>query len=220
MSIHQTILDQLDRAGGPPARWCLDFANTLRKRLTPHPVELLASYADLVAWSRQAGVLAEPEARALLRETNGRPEAAAAVLRRAIRLREAIYAIFGAVVTGRPPQAADLATLNWALAKGLRRLRIVPKREGFAWDAPTDRRRLDRLLWPLARSAADLLTTDHLAAVRQCGGQRCARLFLDESRNRSRRWCDMKVCGNRAKARRYYERQRIGQRADGKRVRT
>src|SRR5574337_1210814 len=120
MSIHQKILDQLDPAVGPAARWCLDFANTLRKRLMPHPVELLASYADLVAWSRQAGVLAEPEARALLREANGRPEAAAAVLRRAIRLREAIYAIFRTVVTGRPPQAADLATLNWALAKGLR----------------------------------------------------------------------------------------------------
>lgn len=220
MSIHQKILDQLDPAGGPAGRWCLDFANTLRKRLTAHPVELLVSYAELVAWSRQAGVLTAQEARALLREANGRPEEAATVLRRAFRLREAIYAIFRAVVTRRPPEAADLATLNAALAKGMGRLRVVPKSKGFAWDAPTDRRTLDRLLWPVARSAADLLTTDNLAAVRQCAGHKCARLFLDKSHNRSRRWCDMKVCGNRAKARRHYERQRVGRRAGGRTVRT
>jgi predicted RNA-binding Zn ribbon-like protein len=69
---------------------------------------------------------------------------------------------------------------------------------------------LDRVLWPVARSAAELLTSDDLAAVRECAAPDCRWLFLDRSRNRSRRWCAMATCGNRSKARRHYRRGRAG----------
>jgi predicted RNA-binding Zn ribbon-like protein len=65
------------------------------------------------------------------------------------------------------------------------------------------------MLWPIASSAADLLTSERLKKVRLCEAKTCTWLFLDESRNHSRRWCDMKVCGNREKARRHYQRELI-----------
>lgn len=196
-----------DLSGG---RVCLDFANTLSKRLASHPRELLSGYGDLVAWGRQAGVVTEREAGALIREAKRRPAEAAAVLERAVHLREAIYRIFSAVAAERPAEGDDLATLNAALAEALPLLGLVPKANQFAWEWTTNGQRLDRMLWPVARSAADLLTSAELAKVRECGAESCAWLFMDRSRNRSRRWCDMKGCGNRAKARRHYERKKRG----------
>ncbi len=198
-----------DLSGG---RLCLDFANTLSKRLTSHPRELLASYGDLVAWSRQAGLVTEREAGVLIREAKRRRADAAAVLERGVALREAIYRIFSAVAGECPAGRGDLATLNAALAEVLPLLGIVPKGDGFGWGWTGDGQRLDRMLWPVTRSAADLLTSAERAAVRECDAQTCAWLFMDRSRNRSRRWCDMKACGNRAKARRHYERKKRGDR--------
>ena len=83
---------------------------------------------------------------------------------------------------------------------------------GFAWAAGAPGTPLRRPLWPVLWSAADLLTSDRLARVRSCGDPRCGWLFLDTSRNRSRRWCDMADCGNRAKARRHYARRVEGDR--------
>ena len=197
-----------DLSGG---RVCLDFANTLSKRLASHPRELLVGYGNLVAWSQQAGVVTEHEARALLREAQRHPAEAAAVLERAIHLREAIYRIFSAVAAQRRAEGGDLAALNAALADALPLLGLVPAGDRFAWEWMTNGQRLDRMLWPVARSTADLLTSAELTKVRECEAESCAWLFLDRSRNRSRRWCDMGVCGNRAKARRHYERKKGGQ---------
>jgi len=210
-----TAASMFELSGG---RLCLDFANTVSKRPSDHPEELLNSYGDLVSWSQQAGLAAEREVRALLQGAKRHPATAAAVLERAIALREAIYRIFSAVAGERAARASDLATLNAALAEALPRLGIVPKGNRFAWEWTANGQRLDRMLWPVTQSAADLLTSRELPQVRECEAQNCGWLFMDRSRNRSRRWCDMKVCGNRAKARRHYERKRAGRggRSSGK----
>ncbi len=94
--------------------------------------------------------------------------------------------------------------INRLLARAAAARRLVRHDHRFVWTwRPADRRDLDRLLWPVAWSAGELLASPDLARVRQCGGAGCAWLFLDTSRNQSRRWCDMSVCGNRAKARRF-----------------
>jgi predicted RNA-binding Zn ribbon-like protein len=67
---------------------------------------------------------------------------------------------------------------------------------------------LELPLWILARSAADLLTSEQHAYVRQCASEECTWLFIDRSKNHSRRWCDMGDCGNREKARRLRARKR------------
>ena len=179
----------------------LDFVNTFDgSRDTGNGREKLTSYADLVSWSRQAGIITNGEAKGLLREASRRPREAAEVLEQAIALREAIYRIFRAVINERSPDKADLAALNAALSRALAQSQVVRQGEGFVWDWSRDDDAMDRLLWPVTRSAAELLTSEELSRARECGGDECTWLFMDTSKNRSRRWCDMKGCGNRAKS--------------------
>jgi predicted RNA-binding Zn ribbon-like protein len=185
---------------------CLDFTNSVSDRAGEAPVERLRSYADLVAWARQAGVVDQDEAAALTLRSAERPAAAEQALAGAIDLREILFRLFVGVAAGEPPPPADLAALNERLPGALGHLRVAPEGDGFAWRWAEDPGALDPMLAPIVRSAADLLTGPDLAAVRECASGACRWLFLDRSRNRSRRWCDMKVCGNRAKARRHYRR--------------
>jgi predicted RNA-binding Zn ribbon-like protein len=195
-------------------RSSLDFANTADWHASDHPVEFLTSYSDLVAWSQHVGILTDRQVQHLLKEAARRPGHATAVLERAIALREAIYRIFSAISQGRPPQAADLVTFNAELSGALAHSRIVSTAEGFTWDWAGVEEALDRMLWPVVHDAAGLLTSEGLDRVGECTDDRCGWLFLDTSRNRSRRWCAMEDCGNRAKARRHYERKRAVRRRE------
>ena len=187
-------------------RLCLDFANTLDGRLTSHPQESFRSYGDLLSWGQRAGMVAPDAASRLALEATRRMAEAAATLDRAIALREAVYRIFSAVAGKRTPEAADVDLLNGVLRDALAALQVTPTADGFVWAWGSQRQELGHVLWPIAQSAADLLTSVDLQTVRECAAPDCGWLFLDTSRNHSRRWCDMKACGNRAKARRHYER--------------
>lgn len=188
----------------------LDLANTVDRRPTADPRELLRSYAELVSWGMQAGAVTEAGGRPLVRAAARRPAAAERVLRRARRLREAIFGLFAAIARGAAAPPADLAVLNDELPRALSRLRLAPARAGHAWAWDEEDGALDRVLWPVAWAAAELLAAGDRTRIRECAADECAWLFLDTSRNRSRRWCDMSVCGNRDKARRFYRRQRSG----------
>jgi predicted RNA-binding Zn ribbon-like protein len=188
-------------------RLCLDFTNTIGRH-PPEPLnEWLHDYADLVWWSRRAGVLEEGEAEALFARARDEPARAAGVFARAIALREAVYRILSAAAAEREAAEEDLGTLNRELSSALCHLRVRAEGEGFAWGWE-EGGGLDRPLWPVARDAAELLVSDDLARVGGCCGEDCDWLYLDTSRNRSRRWCTMADCGNRAKARRHYHRVR------------
>jgi predicted RNA-binding Zn ribbon-like protein len=130
------------------------------------------------------------------------------VLSRAIALREAIYGIFTSVFEERPATTADMAVLNRELANAMTHARIKQDDGDFVWTWQTESKALDRVLWSVVRSAADLLTSERKHRVTECASDDCTWLFIDLSRNHSRRWCDMNECGNRAKAKRFYERSR------------
>ena len=199
----------LELVGG---RLCLDFANTVSTRIESLRREYLTCYADLVEWSRHAGVLTDRDAQRLRHESLRRPAEAAAVLNQAIMLRETIYRIFSAIARQQAPTANDMSVLNTALSEILGRLRVLPSGEGFEWQWVEDLHALDVMLWPIVRSAADLLTSTDLGRVRQCARREgCDWLFIDTSKNQSRRWCSMSMCGSRDKARRYYQRKRAAQ---------
>lgn len=183
----------------------LDLANTVDSRLSAEPKERLADYGDLVRWSVQAELLTSGGARRLLKKAARQKGQAASVLRRGRVLREAIFELFSARARGAPPSAGAMGILNEELSRSLVRLRLVKADPGYGWEWE-DEDALDRMLWPVVRSAAELLTSDELDRVRECAADTCAWLFLDRSKNRSRRWCDMAVCGNRAKVRRFRER--------------
>jgi predicted RNA-binding Zn ribbon-like protein len=183
---------------------CLDFANTVDWRLRDRPGDLMSSYADLVAWSRHAGILSEARARALLKEARKSPTTASAVFKQAVALRELIYRIFSHIAQGGMPAGADVAEINSALSDSLSRMRLVPAASSFEWGWEENGARLERPLWYIVQSAATLLTIGKLDRIRQCNDDHCGWLFFDVSKNRSRRWCSMEDCGNRAKARRHY----------------
>jgi predicted RNA-binding Zn ribbon-like protein len=190
-------------------RLCLDFADTAAWHASHQPEEQLNHYADLVEWAAQTRIVTPDEARTLLTRAAEVPQEAERVRGAAVALREVLYRTFAAIAQDEAPDAADLAALNTALARSLVDLRIQPDAEGFDWEWPSAGSALDGMLGPVVWSAANLLTGDDLNRVRQCADDRgCGWLFIDMSRNRSRRWCGMEGCGNRAKARRHYERTR------------
>jgi predicted RNA-binding Zn ribbon-like protein len=187
---------------------CLDFVNTLDDRHIK-PKELLEHYSDLVRFGEDAGLLEPRQADRLIKRSANAPGAAEEARRRAIKLREAIHDVFWAIMNKRPVPAGALATLNAEAQVAAQHLRLVPIDDGFEWrfDDPGD---FDSLLWQIARSAADLLASDQLSFVRACSSRECEWFFLDTSKNHHRRWCDMKRCGNRAKVRTFYARNKAG----------
>jgi len=190
-------------------RLCLDFANTVSGKRLREPVERLRTWSDLVSWGRQTGALGEDLARRLDAEGQRRPGEAAAALRRALDLREALFRIFRSAAEGREPAAEDLEILGSVLSRARSRERLLRVGERYRLVFPEGEATLDAVLWPVVRSAAELLTSDELARVRICEAtpvDGCGWLFLDETRSGTRRWCSMKDCGNRAKARRHYRR--------------
>jgi len=187
---------------------CLDFANTVDDRTEIQPEELLISFTALVSWSQQAQVLTEQEAQQLSEKAEQRPSEATRVLKRAVEVREAIFRIFKAIAEDASPEDEDLVVLSAAVADAQHHAQIVPKAAGFIWDWIGRAGDLDCMLWPVVQSAADFLTSDELDTLRVCASDSCDWLFIDTSKNHSRRWCNMKSCGNREKARRFYTRRK------------
>lgn len=187
---------------------CLDYANTVSARTEGLCREYLTNYDELVAWSHHVGILTSEEARALHDSAECRPDQAIATLSRAVTVRELLFRVFSAIVHDQEPDTADLATLNRVIREGLSRMEISPDGPGFAWTWVVGKEELDRILWPILRSAADLLTSRDLRRVQQCARDGCDWLFLDLSKNQSRRWCSMDTCGSLVKSRRYYRRKK------------
>jgi predicted RNA-binding Zn ribbon-like protein len=180
----------------------LDFANTAAGRGTAEPVERLTSVSDLVDWAAHAGAI---DAAALRRRRAQFAHAAQGVLRQARGLREAVHAVGAALARGEAPPRAALRTIGDAAQRALAQAELAPAGAGYALDfsaAPLEH----ALLGPVAWSALDLLRTGNFERLKSCPGPGCGWLFLDRSKNNSRRWCDMATCGNRTKAKRHRQR--------------
>lgn len=189
---------------------CLDFVNTVGGRDAADVVirDKIGGYEDLLAWSVLAGILDRRRAPALLRCASQDPVTAGNVLARAVQLRESLYRIFNGEMGGCRILEMDAGILRRELSAARSAQTFAMQAGHFAWKFPERIGALDRILWPVPLSAADLLTSDDLSHLGKCGGADCRWLFLDSSRNRHRRWCDMQDCGNRAKVRRFRQRQR------------
>ena len=182
--------------------------NTLDDRYSK-PKELLESYIDLARFGEDTGVLDPGQVDRLIERIHTAPDRAQQVLGWAREMREAIHDIFWAILHKRPVPPAALARLNADVQSAAEHMRLVPVKGHFEWSFH-DLGDFDSVLWPIARSAADLLASDQLAYVRTCSSKTCEWFFLDTSKNHHRRWCDMTRCGNRAKVQRFYNRQKQG----------
>ncbi|KFL52890.1 hypothetical protein JM78_16080 [Burkholderia pyrrocinia] len=186
----------------PPETLSIDFANTLYWRGSEAPTETFGTMDDLLAWCReQAGVPAGLADRCCVR---GGEEGEPAMLARALALREALYRLFHAQAERHEPQADDLALLGGFLAEASPRVALARVDGGYAWRIGDAGATLAGLLSPVLWSAIDLLGGARLAKVKRCANDACQWLFIDDSKNGSRRWCSMSSCGNRAKAYRHY----------------
>ena len=196
---------EFDLSGGV---LCLDFANTVSRRKVPRlAIDHVNSYDDLVAFAEQSKVLTPEWASELRAHVRLHRREAPYFLRGALAYRESLYRTFSALAHRKAVPPDDLELINDVVIGALTHRRLVRVEDGYRWQWEwDDKTMLDLILWLIAQSATELLTSSQLSTVRMCEAPDCAWLFLDQSRNRSRRWCDMKVCGNRQKARRHYQR--------------
>jgi predicted RNA-binding Zn ribbon-like protein len=185
---------------------CLDFVNTVDSRTSGKPEDRLTSYGDLLRWAQQCELLNRKQAERLSARAAETPGTAQSALRSATQVREAIFDIFSAVAERRGTPGSAMGVLNHAVRRAFQNAHVVYANRQFLWEWMSPEEHLDSVLWPIARAAAELLTSEELGFVRTCAAADCGWLFLDRTKNHRRRWCDMKSCGNRDKARRYYRR--------------
>jgi predicted RNA-binding Zn ribbon-like protein len=182
----------------------LELVNTLDFRFSANPQDLLPSYADLLRFAAQLRLITAEQARKLGRTV--RAHDGQRVLASTVELREALAAVLYAWVDGDKPADGQVEILErqFHAAALHRSLGSGDERLVWSWAGLEQHAELPR--WMLAQSASDLLVSEDARLVKGCGDPTCRWLFLDLSKNHTRRWCDMKTCGNRMKARRHQAR--------------
>ncbi len=185
----------------------LDFSNTVDWRNGEKRADSLATFSSLVDWSIKKGIIPSDEAPSILRRAR-EEHAEESALRKALQLRETIYRIFSAVAHDEHPSVEDVGILNRFLSDYPVSSSIIRTGEEYGWATVPGKGAEGRMLWPIAKSAADLLTSDQLGRVRECANEEegCGWVFLDETRSGTKKWCSSTGCGNRAKVRAWYER--------------
>ncbi len=176
----------------------LDFANTVDDPLGPLRFDHIADYPRLLLWSQRVGLLAEAAASELCRTASDQPRSAAAALRRGHVLREVLNDLFGALADGNE-SAVGWEQLRSFMITSFQKSTVTITAAGasLAWDFTE----LESPLWPVAEASYRLLISPDLKRLKRCVG--CPWLFLDRSKNQSRRWCSMEICGTDEKMRRY-----------------
>lgn len=191
--------------GGHPA---LDFANTLDNRGSDGEIELLAGYEDLLRFAEQSEIIGVAEARQISRAAQRDKHGAAGALADAAHMREAIFQMFDAATRDQSPPQSALDLFNKFVREANTHRMLVSQQGGYQWQWSEGTGNPRSVLWAIALQAAQLLASDDLSNVRSCASEKCDWLFLDHSKSHSRRWCDMRVCGNRNKVRRFYQKQK------------
>jgi len=187
----------------PGGELCLDFCNTGQGARGSRQVEWISDYGELLVWLHAASAINAKQA-ATLRAAAGRsPEAAHRVWARAIAFREALARVLIANAQERKPSSEDVQAIQSEYARAMRYARLAPGEAGYRWVIDAEAEELDAALQPIVESALSLMTSPRMARLRRCGNATCFWLFIDETKNCSRRWCEMASCGNVMKVRRH-----------------
>ena len=205
MDNNETTVENLNLVGGS---LCLDFANTVSWGGGLNSNDYISGLSDLVVWSQHAGMLTAADTERTLAKASELEGEGERVFKRSVRLKKTIFDIFFSIAEKKAPKEDDLSTLNSFLSEAMEKLRIGRMDGGYAMEFDKNEDSFDWLLYPIIRSAGELLVSDQLGRIKKCGDSECGWLFVDVSKNKSRRWCDMKDCGNRAKANRFYQRKK------------
>ena len=201
----ESLFSELGEPQNDP--WCLTFCNTVSSRHHPQKQDRFHTNDDLRSWLIRYKILDE-DAPSAGEDTRN--------LERALRLREAIWGIGAALAAQKEPADDNVSELNWNVQKAIVAARLEAEDKTLTWDLESQKHSVAGCLGLLALSAAGLFTSERADRVRECGNDECGWLFLDTSKNRSRKWCDMADCGNLAKARRYYAKKKAERQATQK----
>ena len=195
------------RATGPGIELGLDFSNTVEWRNGDRREDSLETFESLVDWSAEKGVISRDDAPSILRSAREERTEESTLLR-AVQLRETIYRIFSSVAHDRRPDEKDVGALNKFLSAYPVSSSVVRVGQEYSWVLVPGSSAEARMLWPVAKSAADLLTSDQLGRVTECANEEegCGWVFLDKTRSGTKKWCSSTGCGNRAKVRAWYDR--------------
>ncbi len=195
----------MSRAANP--RVCVDFVNTVEWRTDPARIdEQLKSFDDLVSWAQKHEVVSDAIARKIQRRAREHPRVAGQTLDRALSFRDAIYRVLSSTAARQSVPSENLDHISQEAALFAPQIRLRQSGTLFDWEWAGDADALDRLLWPVVQSITTLLTSPLLSRIRECEGPGCGWIILDNTKNRSKRWCSMETCGNRAKVKRFYQR--------------
>jgi predicted RNA-binding Zn ribbon-like protein len=196
----------LDLVGGELA-W--DFTNTTSARGSPARQEHLRGFDTLMQWVEHARVMPPADCGYAHAALDGHPRRAQRIFERAIEMRELIWTIGTALAEQRPVARKLLASLSAAHATNLGHAEIKMRYGSYIWVWDPRRDIAAAILGAITLSALTLLMEKDLLRTKRCAGQECGWLFFDTTKNNRRRWCEMRVCGNRAKVRAARQRQRL-----------
>jgi predicted RNA-binding Zn ribbon-like protein len=186
---------------GHPA---LELVNTLDSRFTPNAREMIPAYGDLLRLCMQLGLLTAEQSRKLARSVEDRD--AQRVLASAVELREALAVVLYGQIDGAKVSPAKVESLERYFHDAARHRTLRPTDRQWIWSWAGAEQQAEIPVWKLAQAASDLMVSSDVQWIKDCGDPACRWLFLDTSKNHTRRWCDMKTCGNRMKARRFQAR--------------
>lgn len=184
----------------------LDFTGSVSWRGSRAPVERFADFAAVVSWARQSRLIDPTMENRLSDAAAADPKMALRAHRRALRLRDLLYRVFADIADGDAPAERDLGEVNRLLRASFGRLGLTGRGPPYRLDWQFTPDCLEPVLGPVLKAAAELLSSTELAKLRKCSSPICGWLFIDTSRTGRRRWCAMWACGNRAKAKRFYQR--------------
>lgn len=194
-------LETLEIVGGA---LCLDFVNTINSRQRPEH-DYLTVYSELANWGGKLGILSAGQNSRLQKQASRDVEMAENAVKKARDFRELLYRLFVNLAREREPTKEDVASFSKFYGEAISHSQFVRTDDYFTHRWQVDQT-YDAILWPIAHSAGQILLSKELAQVKECPG--CGWLFLDTSKNQSRRWCSMNTCGARDKMRRYHGRLR------------
>jgi len=178
---------------------CLDFINTLGGMRGKETKEYLQDYNDLVNWASKAKIILPEIKDELVEGSRYRASMVKEVYQRSLEFRECLYRVLESHLEEQYPNAEDMEIINSEQTEANKHLKLVFDRGGYSWRFDERTTREDFVLWLIVHSACRLLTSDLLGYLKICGSSTCGWMFLDQSKNKSRRWCEMKTCGNRTK---------------------
>jgi predicted RNA-binding Zn ribbon-like protein len=179
----------------------LDFVNTVGYISSENPAEKLNSFSDLIEWSKQGKLISDDEAITIITAAEKNILESEKIFKRVLRFRKSAYDIFKSIVDREEISSNDLAVLSNELSRAMSKAEIFRRENELIYDWKN--KSLERILFLITRNAAQLLTSSDLEKLKCCSGENCGWLFYDTSKNNRRQWCDMRDCGNLAKAKRF-----------------